>query len=196
MEYITPGLVEISELVLVDESTRRCQPCHAWHQLQLMYAAPGSVAEYSTPVPSVIAARNPRHVLADPGCHVSLYVSGRTTGLVMDSGDGLSHKVPIYEGYALLHAIRRFDLAGRDHSEYLVKILTERGYFLRPPWRGRSFVLSKCNLLDCLVFDTELKSTAETSDNEKTYELPDGNITVGAERFRCVEVLVLASFIW
>ena len=118
---------------------------------------------------------------------LALYASGRTEGIVLDSGYGATHAVPSTKGIAIPDAVLRLDLAGDDLTEYLTKILNERNTAA-----DRDVVKDIKEKL-CYVatdFDKELKMADSGTSIEKKYELPDGkSIAVGSERFRCPEAL-------
>jgi len=123
---------------------------------------------------------------------LSLYASGRTTGVVVDCGDGVSHTVPIYEGYSMPHAIQRINLAGRDLTDYICKILTESKINLHTSAERMSAMKIKEEL--CYVsmnFEEEVDNFAG---KEKQFELPDMSIvTVHNQIIRCPELMFKPS---
>ena len=70
--------------------------------------------------------RAPALFFAPPSV-LSLYASGRTTGIVLDVGEGVTHAVPVYEGFALKHSVTRSDVAGRDVTRQLQLQLRRTG---------------------------------------------------------------------
>jgi len=128
------------------------------------------------------------------GCQpvLTLYSFGRTTGFVVDSGDGVTHAVPIYGGYIISHSCMRSDIGGSNLTDFMVRILTERGNFL---WTSAEKELVKDikeKLCYCsLDYEGDMaKSEDEEDNNVKNYETEDGRtISLGNERFRVPETL-------
>ena len=128
---------------------------------------------------------------------LSLYSAGKFTGIVCDSGDGVTHMVPIYDGYSLPHCVLRMDLAGRDITDrmdlagrditdYLIKILNEVNVSLTTSAEreiAKDIKEKVCYI--ALDPETEINEVKEMS-----YEMPDGTvIKVKDQRFRAPEIL-------
>ncbi|KAK1889153.1 Actin-3 [Dissostichus eleginoides] len=121
---------------------------------------------------------------------LALYAAGRSTGVVFDSGDGVSHSVPVFEGYCLPHAVQRFPLAGVDVTMHLKKLLQEQGVSMRTSAEMEIVreMKEKCCCV-ALNYEAEL-SQGGTSSGEMHYNMPDGQIvTLSSERFRAPEIL-------
>ncbi|KAJ2791731.1 Arp2/3 complex subunit, actin nucleation center [Coemansia guatemalensis] len=122
---------------------------------------------------------------------LTLYAQGLLTGVVIDSGDGVSHIIPVYQGYSLPHLTRRLDVAGRHVTRYLIKLLQLRGYAFN---RTADFeTVRQIKEKVCYVsydLDLDKKLATETTTMVESYTLPDGRvIKVGSERFQAPECL-------
>jgi actin, other eukaryote len=116
---------------------------------------------------------------------LNLYASGRTTGVVLDSGADVTMVVPVYEGSAIPHSIRRLDVAGSALTDYFMKMLYERGYpFATNPGREVMRDIKEKICYVALDFEDEMRKAGESLARGKAYELPDGEvIMVQSERW-------------
>lgn len=125
-------------------------------------------------------------------CRLSMYACGRSRGFVMESGDGVTHTLPIYDGHAISHGIQRVDLAGRDLTNFLSKSLSKQQNgcsFATTAEREIARDIKEKLCYVALDYDTE-------QHYEQSYELPDGQvITLGKERFTCTEALFKPSLL-
>lgn len=120
---------------------------------------------------------------------LTLYAQGILTGVVIDSGDGVTHICPVFEGFALPHLTRRLDIAGRDITKYLIKLLLLRGYAFNHTADFETVRMMKESL--CYVgydIEQEQKLALETTVLVESFTLPDGRvIKIGGERFEAPE---------
>ncbi len=119
-----------------------------------------------------------------------LYAQGLLTGVVVDSGDGVTHIVPVWEGICPPNLIKRLNVAGRHMTRYLIKLLQLRGYAFN---RTADFeTVRQIKEKFCYVgydLDIEKKLALETTTLVSKYTLPDGRvIKLGSERFEAAEV--------
>lgn len=124
---------------------------------------------------------------------LSLYASGRTTGVVLDSGDGITQAVPIYEGFALPLSIVRTDVAGRDITKFLKFLIRKEGLTLNTT--AEFEVIKKLKEETCYITSSPLRALddlAASGDSDKMpYTLPDGHsIEIGtSSRIKAPEIL-------
>lgn len=128
---------------------------------------------------------------------LTLYAQGLLTGVVVDTGDGVTHVVPVYDGYVPQHLIRRLDVAGRHVTSYMIKLLMLRGYAFN---RTADFdtVRQIKEKLCYVAYDIkqERQLALETTCLMETYTLPDGRvIKIGRERFEAPECLFNPSLV-
>jgi len=126
-----------------------------------------------------------------------LYAQGLLTGLVCDSGDGVTHVVPVYEGFSFPHLTKRLDVAGRDITRYLMKLLLLRGYAFN---RTADFETVR-QIKEKLCYaghdlEFERKLALETTVLMSSFTLPDGRVIhLGRERFEATEALFKPALI-
>jgi len=128
---------------------------------------------------------------------LALYASGRTTGVVCDSGDGVTHIVVVYDGYSIKHATTRIDLAGRNLTDYLTKHLAEDGYnFASTAEREIAKEIKEKLCYVALDFNEEIKAFSNSPDKKVEYELPDGKkIKIGPVLIQTPECLFNPSML-
>ncbi len=123
---------------------------------------------------------------------MSLYAAGRTTGLVADAGDGVSHTIPVFEGFSIPHAVEKMEIAGRVLTDWMQKLLLGTGESLTSS--AEMEIVRDIKEKLCYVaqnYEQENQQAQNSSENDKQYTMPDKRvITVPAHvRMSCPELL-------
>lgn len=108
---------------------------------------------------------------------LSMYSEGTRTACVLDSGDGVSNVVPIVDGYILNNQIKRSNLAGKEITKRLIKLLFMRGYAFNSSadFETVKEIKEKLSFISHNI-DLDRKIAHDTVFYEQDYQLPDGTL--------------------
>lgn len=127
----------------------------------------------------------------EPQAKCSLFCEGKDTGIVLDSGDGVTHVIPIYNGIILKLNIDRMNIAGRHITEYLTRLFQKKGYAFNSTVDFelvREMKEKFCFISNDIQGDRKL--ARETTYYNSFYKLPDGSrIHISDEKFEATECL-------
>lgn len=128
------------------------------------------------------------------GCQavLALFALGNTKGIVFDSGEGCTHVVPIYEGYALPHATASLDIAGKDLTDHMMNLLINNGLTFSKHYDINIIKnIKEKKTYIALEYEQEKQDFMESGNaKDVIYELPDGsNINIGVQQIECPEAL-------
>ncbi len=121
----------------------------------------------------------------------SLFCEGIDSGVVLDSGDGVTHCIPISEGNILRYNIERLDIAGRHITQYLIRLLQRKGYSFNSSadFEFVRYLKEKyCFVSNDIERDRKLER--ETTYYNSFHLLPDETrIHISDEKFEAPEIL-------
>ena len=127
----------------------------------------------------------------EPQAKMTLYAEGEETGVILDSGDGVTHVIPIYKNYLLTHQIKRLDVAGRHITNYLTRLLQIKGYAFNSTADFETVreIKEKYCFVSCDI-NSDRKLELETAFYTSENRLPDGRkISISSEKFEAPEIL-------
>ena len=127
----------------------------------------------------------------EPQAKLTLFCEGLETGIILDSGDGVSHCIPIASSYLLHHQIKRLDIAGRHITDYLIKLLQIKGYAFNSTADFESVreIKEKYCFVSCDI-ESDRKLDKETTYYNTIHKLPDGRkIRISSEKYEAPEIL-------
>ena len=127
----------------------------------------------------------------EPQAKMTLYAEGEETGVILDSGDGVTHVIPIFQNYLITHQIKRLDIAGRHITNYLTRLLQMKGYAFNSTADFETVreIKEKYCFVSCDI-NSDRKLDLETSFYNSESKLPDGRkIHISNEKFEAPEIL-------